>query len=196
MANDDIQRITPYVADVAESAFIGNAKFGACFSSCGLHRYTLWRRFAEFCELSDMVAFIGLNPSTADERVNDPTVNRCINFAKRWGFRGMIMLNIFAYRSTDPRRLRTVLNPYGPENDCALKHVVSRAGKTVCAWGTHGELLQRGAEVERMLFDLPGFDLGRRKLFHLGLTKHGFPRHPLYVHGETELSVLPAVQHV
>ena len=187
--NTDIQRITAMESDDAGQGFIGSATFGACFDQSTLFRYTLWRRFDDgpgIVPLSDMCAFIGLNPSTADERVNDPTVARCVKFAARWRFRGMVMLNIFAFRATDPKVMRRQLDPVGVLNNIALEHVVRRCGKTVCCWGTHGALLNRGPEVERMLFAMDVFRDGRRKLYHMGLTKDGFPKHPLYLHGATE----------
>jgi hypothetical protein len=84
---------------------------GADFSPCRTWRYKLSRRWSL---TGPMIAFVGLNPSTADEIDDDPTVRRCIGFARRWGFSGMYMLNVFAYRSTNPRELRTATDPVGP----------------------------------------------------------------------------------
>ena len=88
------------------------------------------------------IAFVGLNPSTADETSDDPTVRRCIGFARRWGFGGMFMLNAFAYRSTDPRLLKTAVNPIGPRNRTTLLRTCRRCQMTVVCWGSWGELCQ------------------------------------------------------
>ena len=82
-----------------------------------------------------MIAFIGLNPSTADEINDDPTIRRCIGFARRWGFGGMYMLNVFAYRSTNPRELRAATDPVGPRNDAALLTTSRRCDMVVACWG-------------------------------------------------------------
>ena len=126
------------------------------------------------------VAFIGLNPSTADETQDDPTVRRCIGFAKHWGFGGMFMLNIFALRSTDPRALYRAEDPTGPENDYWITQVVQKREVTrvVACWGNHGALLSRGWEVKKL-------DRLRGALWRIGeLTKTGQPRHPLYLKGD------------
>lgn len=112
-----------------------------------------------------------LNPSTADDEQNDPTVARCIEFGKRWGYGGLIVTNIFAFRATDPKRLYGLANPSGPDND---EHIVASAKESklvVCAWGAHGKLLNRG-EFVFDLIDNPHC---------LGTTKDGYPRHPLYM---------------
>lgn len=157
---------------------IDDTSEGAKFSACRAYRYTLWRRWEPGCDTRQMVAFIGLNPSTADEAANDPTVTRCINYAKRWGFGGMVMLNIFAYRATDPRAMKLHPSPVGRDNDSALLQVSKAVGKVVCAWGTHGAYDGRGNDVRQMLSGV--------ELSHLGLTKDGFPKHPLYLKSDLE----------
>src|SRR5262245_38555366 len=93
----------------------------AVFSPCRKYRYSLTRIWdAE----RPNVMFVGLNPSTADDQVDDPTVRRCIGFARKWRFGGMIIVNLFAYRSTDPNRLQEILDPVGPEND---EHIAATA---------------------------------------------------------------------
>ncbi len=141
---------------------------GAEFSPDRIHRYSLWRIWDRG---KPYAAFVGLNPSTADEQKNDPTVRRCINYARDWGYGGLIMLNIFAYRSTDPGNLYSASDPVGPENDSFIGTVSSRAGITVAAWGNHGEFLSRGREVMTLLKDPQC----------LKLTKAGCPGHPLYL---------------
>lgn len=143
------------------------------------YRYVLKRMESEEGS-SKCVAFIGLNPSTATEFEDDPTVRRCRGFAHAWGFDGFVMLNIFAYRSTDPYRLRDVPGPIGKENDDILKFYAVLCKQVVCAWGTHGAYLDRGAVVESML-RIEGV-----ALYHLGLTDGGFPKHPLYLRSDTK----------
>ncbi|MCK5785678.1 MAG: DUF1643 domain-containing protein [Candidatus Sabulitectum sp.] len=141
---------------------------GAVFSPDRVHRYSLWRIWDKD---KAYAAFVGLNPSTADEQRNDPTVRRCINYAKDWGYGGLVMLNIFAYRSTDPGNLYTATDPVGPENDCYIQSASSKAGITIAAWGNHGEFLSRGGTVIDLL----------TSPHCLKLTKAGCPGHPLYL---------------
>lgn len=138
------------------------------FSPCREYRYTLYR---EWGEGNRIVAFVGLNPSTADEIKNDPTVTRCINYAKKWGYSGMYMMNIFAYRATDPRVMKAHSEPIGSENDHYLSLVAREADIVVAAWGTHGKHLNRGQAVKNLI---PG-------LHCLRITKDGHPSHPLYL---------------
>lgn len=135
------------------------------------YRYLLWRVWGS---PQRACLFIGLNPSTADETVDDPTIRRCVNYARDWGYGAMWMANIFAFRSTDPAALRAQgRDAIGPKNDEYLKYAGIAAKLVIAAWGAHGELMARGTEV-RLLLD----DAGVR-LSHLGRTQHGYPRHPL-----------------
>ena len=109
----------------------------ALFSECRTYRYALWRVWDESL---DSILFIGLNPSTADESHNDPTISRCINFAKKWGYGGLCMANLFAYRATQPRIMMLADDPIGPDNDQILFDLVSKADIVVAAWGNHGSL--------------------------------------------------------
>ena len=145
------------------------------FSPDRAHRYTLWREF----DLTNhaYVQFIGLNPSTADEVEDDPTVRRCIDFAKRWGYGALCMTNIFAFRATDPRDMKAHPEPIGRDNDSWLRQVAAGAGLVVAAWGIHGAFMGRGQAVSAYL---PGLKC-------LGVTKDGSPRHPLYVKAQTPL---------
>lgn len=144
----------------------------AVFSEDRRFRYALVRRWNIGRSL---VAFIGLNPSTADEVVNDPTVRRCIGFAESWGYGGLVMLNAFAFRATDPRDLKADAAPVGPGNDEAIVRYSARASLVVAAWGVHGAFLNRDSRIRR-LFEEVGIPL-----HVLGLTKGGFPKHPLYL---------------
>lgn len=140
----------------------------ADFSPCRRYRYTLWRQWLGG---TGYVMFIGLNPSTADEVQDDPTVRRCINYAKAWGYGSLCMTNIFAWRATDPRDMKAQDDPVGPENDMHLRECANHASIVIAAWGTHGAHMNRGAQVRAMLPELKC----------LRLTKHGYPAHPLYL---------------
>lgn len=148
----------------------------AKFSPCRTWRYALHRRWND----GPILAVIGLNPSTADETHDDPTIRRIMGFAQRWGFGGIAMLNLFAFRATDPKDMRAAADPVGPGNDAAL--AVETAHRTVlCCWGAHGDFKNRGNVVRTTLSGAAG-----RELIHLGLTKAGHPKHPLYLRGDTE----------
>ena len=147
----------------------------ATFSSCGTYRYTLSRQLREPLGDTSIVNFVMLNPSPADAEQSDPTVTRCINFARAWGFDTLLVTNIFALRSTDPRALKRHADPIGHYNDAALTAAAGHAALVVAAWGTHGAQLSRGAAVEALMRGT------KRPLHHLGLTKDGHPRHPLYI---------------
>ncbi len=125
------------------------------------------------------VVFLMLNPSTADAMIEDPTIRRCMVFARKWGYRVLDVANIFALRSTDPIRLQNVLDPVGPLNDQYLREMTETADRVVVAWGTHGKFLDRGNSVAKWV-------LHDRILHCLAKTKHGFPKHPLYMRGDTE----------
>ena len=144
---------------------------GAELSDDRAYRYFLWRQWNKD---KSMVVFIGLNPSTADEENNDPTITRCENFALKWGYGGLWMLNIFAFRATDPHRMKAAPDPVGPDNDAYILKVAAKAGLILATWGNHGEYMDRGKAVIELLHE---FDLN-----YLGtLTKGGHPRHPLYL---------------
>jgi hypothetical protein len=147
---------------------------GAQFSECRTYRYTLWRIWDED---GPHLNVIGLNPSTADETSDDPTSRRCIGFARAWGYGGLVMTNLFAFRSTDPAGLTTVADPIGPMNDHHLE-ISACSGTPLAAWGAHPIARARGAEIMRRLHDLD--------VQCLGLTKSGAPRHPLYVPRTTQ----------
>lgn len=138
------------------------------FSPCRTYRYTLWR---EWIGGEGYAMFVGLNPSTADETQDDPTIRRCIAFAKAWGYSGLCMTNLFAYRATLPENMKAAADPVGPENDAHLMAMADSAGVIVAAWGVHGAHQGRDAAVLRLLPDL----------YCLALTKDGHPGHPLYL---------------
>lgn len=138
------------------------------FSADRTYRYTLWR---EWIGGQGYCMFIGLNPSTADETQDDPTIRRCIGYAKSWGYSALCMTNAFAFRATDPKVMLAAAYPIGQENDVHLLRVSQGAGVIVAAWGSHGTHRGRDQEVRRML----------PKLHCLSLTKAGQPGHPLYL---------------
>jgi hypothetical protein len=152
---------------------------GAIFSEDRRHRYTL-ERFIPDVGRGETVLFVCLNPSTADEVRDDPTVRRCIGYAKRWGFSRLVVCNIFALRSTDPRALYHDPDPIGEDNDRHLLEETIQADRIVAAWGAHGGHQLRGAAVLQMLLEL------KRDVHLLGQTKDGHPRHPLYLRADTE----------
>ncbi|TNF21912.1 MAG: DUF1643 domain-containing protein [Rhodobacteraceae bacterium] len=144
----------------------------AVYSDCGAYRYRLVRLWDA---AAPRLAFVMLNPSTADEKTNDPTIARCEKRARLLGFGGLDVVNLFAFRATDPADLRAAEAPVGPENDAFLTRACAEAQVILAAWGVHGRHRDRDAEALPLLTAHPG------KLHTLGLTRHGLPRHPLYV---------------
>jgi hypothetical protein len=149
----------------------GDAASSAVYSPCMAYRYLLTRDWSG----GRRALFIMLNPSTATEAQNDPTVERCERRARALGFGAFRVCNIFAYRATDPKVMRAVADPVGPLNDTAILGSVPWADQVICAWGTHGVHLGRGPQVEALLRGAGA------QLWHLGLSKAGHPKHPLYI---------------
>jgi len=144
----------------------------ALFSRCGRYRYRLRRHW----EPGTMnVMFLMLNPSTADEHKNDPTVERCQRYAQAWGYGGIVVCNLFAYRATKRKDMLKFAEPVGPENDLHILNEAQYAGVVVCAWGNEGAHLGRSQQVVKMLRD------NKVPLHYLILTKAGEPGHPLYL---------------
>jgi hypothetical protein len=163
------------------------------FSKCRLYRFTLWRDFQ--CELlpepvitggniskDGYVQFIGLNPSTADEKINDPTIRRCIDFSKRWGYSSFCMTNIFPFRATDPEDMMRHDEPADIriENAQHVERIAMGADLIICAWGKHGSHIKRGDKFIKHLRDV-----SKLKIHHLGLNTDGSPKHPLYLKATT-----------
>lgn len=151
----------------------------ALFSADEQYRYLLTRTWdptgLRFC-------VVMLNPSTATHEVLDPTVTRCVSFAKAHDCGSLAVVNLFALRATDPRVMKQHADPVGPHNDQAILDAVTGADLVVAAWGTHGTHLQRDAAVIDLLRGTPA------PLLRLGPpTKDGHPRHPLYLAGRTAL---------
>lgn len=145
----------------------------AILSDDGKYRYRLIRQWGD----GKLVAFVGLNPSTADAQVDDPTIRRMVAFARGWGFPGITVSNLFAVRLTYPAGLPGVVEPIGPENDAVLGGLGEIADLIVVCWGNHGIFRQRCAEVAKLLPPAKCF----------GLTGIGQPRHPLYLAANTGL---------
>ena len=150
----------------------GGRVSSAQYSDCERYRYDLTRVWARG---ERRAMFLMLNPSTATEVQNDPTVERCERRARALGFGAFRVCNIFAYRATDPKEMRAQADPVGPLNDAAIVEACDWADTVVCAWGTHGAHLDRGPTVEAMLRAR-----GEQPLI-LGLSKDGHPKHPLYI---------------
>ena len=147
----------------------------AILSDCGQYRYRLDRVWDPD---KKTVVFLMLNPSTADGNSDDPTIRRCISFAKAWGFGGLTVGNLFALRATNPKELYAHPDPVGPDNDDHLLKIAQSSMQVICAWGTHGALRGRASEVySRLEF----FDLRALKV-----TAKGHPGHPLYIAASTE----------
>ena len=147
-------------------------KKNAILSEDRKYRYVLSRIWDE---TKPKVMIIGLNPSTADETEDDPTIGRCISFSKSWGYGGVYMLNLFAFRATQPKDMFNAENPIGLENNSYIEIYSKKVDKIVCAWGNHGIYKNRGNEI-REKFD---------KLFYLKLNQTGEPAHPLYLKSES-----------
>lgn len=139
-------------------------------SACRTYRYVLWREWD--ARNPAFAMFVGLNPSTADEVEDDPTIRRCVDFARRWGYGSLCMANLFAFRATAPKVMKAHSSPVGADNDRWLAAIAAEAGVVVAAWGVHGVFNRRDQAVKQLL-------AGR--LSYLALTKDGHPRHPLYL---------------
>ena len=150
----------------------GDAPSTAVYSDCERYRYSLTRVWEP---QGKRVLFVMLNPSTATEVQNDPTVERCERRARTLGYGAFQVTNIFAWRATDPRDMKRAADPIGPHNDKTLVQGADWADHIIAAWGAHGAHRDRGAAVAQQLARLD------QPLFHLGLTKAGHPKHPLYL---------------
>lgn len=148
---------------------------GAALSSCGIYRFALWRKWGEGAN----VTFIMLNPSTADAKVDDATIRRCIGYARAWGYSGISVVNLFAFRATEPADMMKAALPVGYDNDvyllAAAKASYIHGAPVVCAWGVQGRYRDRDRLVMRQLQEV-GIEAEC-----LAVSKDGFPKHPLYL---------------
>lgn len=153
----------------------------AAFSPCGLFRYSLTRNWAGTDH--DRVCFIMLNPSTADADKDDPTIRSCVRIARNFAG-SLCVVNLFAYRATDQRKLLYARDPIGPENNKYIREAVRDSDLVFAAWGVERPLYKpRAAAVRAMLLALG------KEIYCLGITKDGYPRHPLFVAGTTAAQV-------
>jgi hypothetical protein len=168
-------RATAYVAVDGGSV---SAK-AAVLSDCGRYRYSLTRTWGD---QQNLCCWIMLNPSTADAELDDPTIRKCIGFSQRWGHGGLVVVNLFAWRSTDPEALKRCGDPIGALNNDAIREAVATSVRVICAWGTHGKLMGRGQRVRGWF--------PPNTTEHIGpLSKDGHPKHPLYL--PYELATVP-----
>lgn len=153
----------------------------AVLSPCERYRYALARDWSS----APTLPIIMLNPSTADANVDDPTIRRCMGFARREGFGGIFVTNLFAYRATSPNDMKAASDPYGPEGSAWLERALRSAAGTgvpvLAAWGAHGSYRDRAGTV---IISARGWGT---RLACLGTTSGGHPRHPLYVKGDQRL---------
>lgn len=147
---------------------------GAIFDSTHQYRYQLWRSWTSNAK----VGFVMLNPNRADAVSDDPTIRRCIGFAKDWGFGGIEVVNLFAYQAKTPQLLKQAVDPIGKENNLYLSTLSERVDLIVLAWGNWGNLWNRDRAV------LPLFQ--SQTIYSLGITKQGQPRHPLYLRRDSD----------
>ncbi|MEO0455646.1 MAG: DUF1643 domain-containing protein [Cyanobacteria bacterium P01_A01_bin.114] len=161
-------------------------KRSAIFDATGQYRYSLERRWPEKSSPEKLsleksstderkVVFIMLNPSRADAKQDDPTLRACMQFARIWGYSVLEVVNLFAYCTADPKVLKTVQEPIGEECDRALLAAAESATQIILAWGNWGQLLQRDQTVLKLLANCAP------KMYCLGMTQAGQPRHPLYI---------------
>ena len=137
----------------------------------GNYRYLLWR---EWDSNNKTVTFIMLNPSRADAQTNDPTITRCINFARSWGYGRLEVVNLFAYRTSKPSLLKQAAEPIGKHNDRYIIESVEKSDRIILAWGNHGTWQQQDLYTLELLKN-------HNHLYSLGITKRGCPCHPLYL---------------
>lgn len=158
---------------------MGDILKDALISPCGQYRYWLTRRWSL---LQEPLLIVMLNPSTADAENDDPTIRRCMTFARREGFGGIRVMNLFAFRATSPEVMKAADAPIGTDNGRHLSGALARAADTntpvLAAWGAHGSFRDR---ARMAAISAKGHGA---KLVCLGVTKDGHPRHPLYVRAD------------
>jgi len=149
----------------------------ALYSEDETYRYLLTNILDK--ENTLQISFIGLNPSTATEEKDDPTVHKCSEWAREWGYGYFHMLNIFSLRSTDPKYLKQVKHNYF-NIDLVIKEYCECSHKIVICWGNHGSLYKRGEEVLQIIKPF------KERVYCLGVNKTGTPKHPLYLKKDTD----------
>ncbi len=144
------------------------------------YRYVLKRQWGT--NEKNFVNFVLLNPSTADEKIDDPTIKACIKFAQNWKYDGMWVTNLFAFRTTQPINLKKNKRPIGNKNDSYIQKYAKKSKTIVIAWGNHGNFLNRDKQVIKLLSQISD-------LYCLQILKNGQPKHPLYVKRQTKLLI-------
>lgn len=148
------------------------------FSPDRRYRYSLIHRWDELLNPPHGIAWICLNPSTADENQLDPTLRRIRAFSLAWGYSHFVMLNAFAFRATDPADMKAATDPVGPDNDRCIAHWAARVDRVMLGWGEHGAHLDRHTQLLALL--------DPKKIFCVGRNASGQPKHPLYVAAKTK----------
>lgn len=156
-------------------------------SPCGRYRYLLTRSWQHF-QAARWALFVMLNPSTADAEHDDPTITRCIGFAKSWGFHGLVVVNLYAWRATNPKELPVGIAgmpcPVGPQNDTHVRAALATCEIVVCAWGKPGPYPSRRTDTLQLIREA-----GHQPLA-LKINKDGNPGHPLYLPAASNLVAL------
>ena len=150
----------------------------AVISGCGKYRYLLRRTWDG---KKPRALYVMLNPSTADAYQDDATIRSCVRLAVGFGYGSMEVVNLFAWRATDPDELGAVADPVGPNNDASIERAIGRCDVAICAWGAHPVSSIRIADVTNAIRSQ------RPAVYCLGKTKAGFPKHPLYIKSGTPL---------
>jgi hypothetical protein len=148
---------------------------GACIDDTELYRYSLLRIWNS---VKPHVVFIMLNPSTADASRDDATIKKCCRLADKWGYGGIVVVNLFGFRSSNPKALLTAGDPVGPENDRYIRDAVASSALIIAAWGNHGKIKNRDEQVTKLISD-------KYNLYCLAVNQNGSPKHPLYVKDTT-----------
>lgn len=157
------------------SGLFGTQYATAELSPCGVYRYTLTRQWND----GERVAFLMLNPSTATATDDDPTIRKCVGFAKRWGYGSLVITNLFALRSTDPSKITRVTDPIGPLNDYWTLRALNGCRELVCAWGCGEQLRYRTSYRPKAILGQISTAYGDvMPITCLGRRKDGHPRHP------------------
>lgn len=154
----------------------------ATISDCGRYRYLLRRTWDT---KTPRALFVMLNPSTADARVDDPTIRSCVRLSSALQFGSLEVVNLFAWRATEPDELMTAAEPVGEKNDVAIMSALGRCDLAVCAWGAHTAAVKRARQVIEMMRS------HRPAIFCFDKTKSGAPKHPLYIKTGTPLLAYP-----
>ena len=144
----------------------------AIYSPCKNYRYSLSRTQLK---AKKFILFILLNPSTATEFKNDPTIARCQKRSQLLGYEAFTICNLFAFRTKSPKIMKNFSEPIGPENNRIINEILNKASKVICAWGNHGTHLNQADRITKIIKN------SGTRAYHLGLTKNNQPMHPLYI---------------